>query len=80
MFEVVCLISKLLNELDVDTWMSYETAPLTELQMKVSVLSQVLLPLEGEDRLGTDGGDSRVKLHVEDQLPSPQELEALTRQ
>ena len=56
-------------------------APLTEDQSKYGVASQVLEPLDGEDRLGADeGAESMVKLQVEDQGPSPQELDALTCQ
>ena len=56
-------------------------APLTEDQSKYGVVSQVFELLDGEDRMGADdGAESMVKLQVEDQGPSPQELEALTRQ
>ena len=46
------------------TWMRYEVAPLTLPQLKVGVVSHVLLPLEGEEREGAEGVDRVAKLHV----------------
>ena len=62
------------------TWMRYEVAPLTDDQSKYGVVSQVLLPFEGEYRLGTPTVPRMVTLHTDDHEPSPQELEARTRQ
>jgi len=62
------------------TWMRYEVAPLTLPQLKVGVVSQVLLPFEGEEREGAGGVDRMVKLQVEDHELSPQALDARTRQ
>ena len=62
------------------TWTRYEVAPLTLPQLKVGVVSHVLLPLEGEVKLGAEGVDRIVKLQTDDHELSPQELEACTRQ
>ena len=62
------------------TWMRYEVAPLTLPQLKVGVVSQVLPPLEGEDREGAEGVDRMVKLQTDDHEPLPQELDACTHQ
>ena len=78
--ELVVSISGEVKPELLSTWMRYEVTPPTPDQSKYGVVSQVLEPLEGEDRLGADGGDRIVKLHVDDHGPSPQELEALTRQ
>ena len=37
------------------TWMRYKVASLTLPQLKVGVVSHVLLPFEGEDREGAEG-------------------------
>ena len=80
MLDVVALIFGELKLALLSTCRLYEVAPLAELQVKVGVVSQVLLPLAGEDRLVPEGGARMVKLQVEDQRRSPQELMALTRQ
>ena len=61
-------------------WIRYDVAPLTLPQPKVGVLSPVVLPFDGEESAGADGVHKMVKLQVDDQDPSPQELEACTRQ
>jgi len=62
------------------TCMRYDVAPLTLPQSKKGVRSSVVLPLDGEDRLGVEGVDRIVKFRLEDREPSPQELDARTRQ
>jgi len=48
--------------------------------MKVGVVSLIVLPLEGEDRLGALGVGRIVTVQTDDHGPSPQELEARTCQ
>jgi hypothetical protein len=65
------------------TWMRYEVAALTLPQLKVGVVSHVLLPFEGAEREGAGGVGqlvSMVNCHTADQEPLPQALEACTRQ
>ena len=65
------------------TWMRYDVASLTDDQSKDGIVSQVLLPSEGEEREGAGGvgqGVSITKLHAPDQEPEPQALDACTRQ
>ena len=79
--DVVVLISGELKLELLSTWIRYDVAPLTLPQLKVGVLSHVLLPFEGEERLGAAGvGQLMVKSHVADQEPAPHELDACTRQ
>jgi hypothetical protein len=79
--EVVWLISGEEKLELLSTWRRYEVAPLTLPQLKVGVVSHVLLPFEGEDREGAEEGAVRmVKLQVDDHEPVPQELDACTRQ
>ena len=46
------------------TWIRYDVAPLTMPQLKVGVLSLIVLPFHGEDRLTAAGKAQTVKLHV----------------
>ena len=65
------------------TWTRYEVAPLALPQLKVGVVSHVLLPFEGEEREGAGGVGqlvSMVNCHTADQEPAPQALEACTCQ
>ena len=62
------------------TWMRYDVAPLAPVQLKPGVVSQVLVPSAGEERLGVEGVVRIVTLQADDQEPSPQALEACTRQ
>jgi len=79
--EVVVSISGELKLELLSTWRWYEVAPLTLPQLKVGVVSHVLLPFEGKDREGGDeGADRIVKLQEDDHEPVPQELDACTRQ
>ena len=65
------------------TWIRYDVAPLTLPQLKVGVLSPVVLPFGGEDSGGAGGVGqpvSTVKLHVADHEPAPHAFDACTRQ
>jgi hypothetical protein len=62
------------------TWTRYDAAPLTLPQSRVGVLSSVVLPFEGETRLGTPGVERTVTLQTDDHELSPQALDARTRQ
>ena len=83
MLEVVWLISGEEKLELLSTWIRYEVAPLTLPQLKVGVVSHVLLPFEGAEREGAGGVGqmvSMVNCHIADQEPAPQALEACTRQ
>jgi hypothetical protein len=78
---VVSISGELKLEL-MSTWIRYDVAPLTDDQSKYGVVSQVLLPFDGDDREGAAGADEMVKRQGLDQGPVPQEprLVAFTRQ